>query len=69
MPYCDQCNRMFGVQASPYMEADSDRIMRAVAADMGRPYLRAPLGIHFGTPGAQAEDPYFGGAEVAVAGA
>lgn len=61
-PYYDQCNRMFGVQVSPYMETDSDRIMRAVAADMNRPYLRAPLGIHFGTPGAEAEDPYFGGA-------
>lgn len=61
-PYYDQCNRMFGVRVSPYMETDSDRIMREVAADMRRPYLRAPLGIYFGTPGAQADDPYFGGA-------
>lgn len=61
-PYYDQCNRMFGVQVSPYMETDSDRIMREVAADMKRPYLRAPLGIHFGTPGVEVDDPYFGGA-------
>ncbi|CAH1660960.1 GMC oxidoreductase [Chelatococcus asaccharovorans] len=60
-PYYDLCNRMFGVQVSPYMETDSDRIMREVAADMKRPYLRAPLGIHFGTPGVEADDPYFGG--------
>ncbi len=43
------------------METDSDRIMRAVAKDMDRPYLRAPLGIWFGTPGAEVDDPYFGG--------
>ena len=60
-PYYDQCNRMFGVMPSPYMETDSDRIMREVAKDMDRPYLRAPLGIWFGTPGVEVDDPYFGG--------
>ncbi|MBS1676348.1 MAG: GMC family oxidoreductase [Actinobacteria bacterium] len=61
-PYYDLCNRIFGVAPSPYGETDSDRIMKEVAADMGRPYLRAPLGVYFGTPGVEAEDPYFGGA-------
>lgn len=60
-PYYDLCNRIFGVQKSPYGETDSDRIMRAVARDMDRPYLRAPVGIYFGTPDVEADDPYFGG--------
>jgi cholesterol oxidase len=67
-PYYDQCNRMFGVQVTPYMDTDSDRILREIAAEMKRPYLRAPLGIHFGTPGVEVEDPYFGGAGPARTG-
>jgi hypothetical protein len=43
-PYYDRCDRMFSVMPSPYMETDSDRIMREVAADMGRLYLCATLG-------------------------
>ncbi len=61
-PYYDQAQRMFGVMPSPYMDTDGDRIVKSVARDMQRPYVRAPLGIYFGTPGVEAEDPYFGGA-------
>ena len=60
-PYYDQAQRMFGVMPSPYMDTDGDRIVKSVARDMQRPYVRAPLGIYFGTPGVEAEDPYFGG--------
>lgn len=60
-PYYDVVQRMFGVGPSPYMDTDGDRIVRSVAKDMGKPYIRAPLGIYFGTPGVEAEDPYFGG--------
>lgn len=60
-PYYDQANRMFGVQVSPYADTDGDRLVRSVAADMGRPYVRAPLGIYFGSPGVEVDDPYFGG--------
>ena len=52
---------MFGVAPSPYMDTDGDRAVRAVAKDMKRPYVRAPLGIYFGTPGVEVDDPYFGG--------
>jgi cholesterol oxidase len=60
-PYYDVAQRMFGVAPSPYMDTDGDRIVRSVAKDMNRPYVRAPLGIYYGTPGVEADDPYFGG--------
>jgi hypothetical protein len=52
---------MFGVGQSPYMDTDGYRIVRPVAKDMERPFIRAPLGIYFGIPGIEADDPYFGG--------
>jgi cholesterol oxidase len=60
-PYYELTQRMFGVQPSPYMDTDGDRAVRAVSKDMKRPYVRAPLGIYFGTPGVEVDDPYFGG--------
>lgn len=60
-PYYDLTQRIFGVQPSPYMDTDGDRAVRAVAKAMSRPYVRAPLGIYFGTPGVTVDDPYFGG--------
>ena len=38
--------------------------MREVAGDMGKAnsYNSAPVGVYFGTPGVEADDPYFGGA-------
>lgn len=60
-PYYELAQRMFGVMPSPYMDTDGDRIVKKVAREMKRPYVRAPLGIYFGTPGVEAEDPYFGG--------
>ena len=37
--------------------------MREVARDMGKgdSYNRAPVGVYFGTPDVEADDPYFGG--------
>jgi cholesterol oxidase len=61
-PYYDQSGRMFGAMPSPYLDSDGDRLVRGVAAEMGRPYRRAALGIYFGTPGVEVDDPYFGGA-------
>lgn len=60
-PFYDLTQRMFGVMPSPYMDTDGDRAVKAVAKDMKRPYVRAPLAIYFGTPGVDAPDPYFGG--------
>jgi cholesterol oxidase len=45
------------------MDTQVDRLMREVARDMGKgnSYNRAPVGVYFGTPGVEADDPYFGG--------
>lgn len=62
-PCIDQASRMMGVVRVPYMDTDVDRLMRDVATDMGvgGSYNRAPVGVYFGEPGVEADDPYFGG--------
>jgi cholesterol oxidase len=62
-PCIDQASRMLGVERVPYMDTDVDRLMRDVATDMGvgDSYNRAPVGVYFGEPGVEADDPYFGG--------
>jgi cholesterol oxidase len=62
-PYIDQAVRMLGVVRYPYMPTDVDRMLRDVAADMGmaKSFNKAPVGVYFGTPGVEADDPYFGG--------
>lgn len=40
-PYYDLTQRMFGVMPSPYMDTDGDRIVKRVAREMKRPYVRA----------------------------
>jgi cholesterol oxidase len=62
-PYYDQASRMLGVVENP-TETAADVQMRAVADDMGvgDTYRRTPVGVFFGRPGREVEDPYFGGA-------
>ena len=62
-PCYDQARRMFGVVRNPYMPTDVDRYMQQVATEMGRgdTFNKAPVGVYFGRPGVEAEDPYFGG--------
>jgi cholesterol oxidase len=62
-PCIDQARRMLGVVRYPYMPTDIDRYMQQVAIDMGRgeSFNKAPVGVYFGTPGVEADDPYFGG--------
>jgi cholesterol oxidase len=62
-PHLDQATRMLGVVRYPYMPTDVDRILQQVAIDIGRgeTFNKAPVGVYFGTPGVEAEDPYFGG--------
>lgn len=62
-PHYDQAQRMLGVVRGPYMDSDSDRMIREVAIEMGREQMfsRPPMGIYFGTPGVEVDDPYFGG--------
>lgn len=62
-PYIDLAVRMLGVVRVPYMDTDADRLCRAVATDMGvaESFNKTPVGVYFGTPGVEADDPYFGG--------
>ena len=62
-PCIDQARRMLGVVRYPYMPTDVDRYMRQVAIEMGRgeSFNNAPVGVYFGSPGVEADDPYFGG--------
>ncbi len=62
-PCIDQATRMLGVVRYPYMPTDVDRYMQQVAIDMGKgkSFNKAPVGVYFGSPGVEADDPYFGG--------
>ena len=62
-PHIDQATRMLGVVRYPYMPTDVDRVMHEVAIEIGRgeTFNKAPVGVYFGTPGVEADDPYFGG--------
>jgi cholesterol oxidase len=62
-PYYDQATRMLGVVRYPYMPTDVDRAMQAVATEIGigETFNKTPVGVYFGSPGVEAEDPYFGG--------
>ena len=62
-PFIDQARRMLGVVRIPYMPTDSDRVLQQAAIAMGHgdTFNRAPVGVYFGSPGVEAEDPYFGG--------
>jgi cholesterol oxidase len=62
-PCIDQATRMLGVVRYPYMPTDVDRILQQIAIEIGRgeTFNKAPVGVYFGTPGVEAEDPYFGG--------
>jgi cholesterol oxidase len=61
-PWYDQASRMLGVAENPF-RSPSDDAMYEVAREMGREksFKPAPLGIHFGKPGLEVDDPYFGG--------
>ena len=62
-PCYDQARRMLGVVRYPYMPTDVDRYLQQVATEMGRgeTFNKAPVGVFFGSPGVEADDPYFGG--------
>lgn len=61
-PYYDQAERMLGVTEVPFL-TEPDRIMRDIAEEMGvgDTFHATPVGVWFGTPGVEVEDPYFGG--------
>lgn len=61
-PFYDQAERMLGVNPVPFL-TEPDRIMRDIAEEMGvgETFHSTPVGVWFGTPGVEVEDPYFGG--------
>jgi cholesterol oxidase len=62
-PHLDQATRMLGVVRYPYMPTGVDRYLQQVAIEMGRgeTFNKTPVGVYFGIPGVEADDPYFGG--------
>jgi cholesterol oxidase len=62
-PYYDQAKRMLGVVPFPHF-TPSDEVMMAVAGEMGAgdTFGPTPVGVFFGQPGVEVDDPYFGGA-------
>ncbi|MEU7905003.1 GMC family oxidoreductase [Actinoplanes sp. NPDC049118] len=63
----DQARRMLGVTVNPTV-TEADEVLRSVAADMGvgDTFTATPVGVLFGgdgrPPGAEVDDPFFGGA-------
>ena len=62
-PCLDQATRMLGVVRYPYLPTDVDRALQQAAIEIGRgeSFNKAPVGVYFGSPGVEADDPYFGG--------
>ncbi|MGH3797731.1 MAG: FAD-dependent oxidoreductase [Pseudonocardiaceae bacterium] len=65
----DQAQRMLGVSTYAGHTA-ADEVMARVAHDMGvgQTYHPTPVGVFFGPPGQDVDDPYFGGAGPARTG-
>ncbi|HEX8407926.1 MAG TPA: GMC family oxidoreductase [Thermoanaerobaculia bacterium] len=61
-PHYEQARRMLGVVENP-LDTAADRALREVAEQMGagHTYRRTPVGVYFGQPGVEVDDPYFGG--------
>jgi cholesterol oxidase len=61
-PFYDQAKRMLGVVTNP-TTTPADEVMREVAEEMGvgDTFRPTPVGVFFGQPGIEVEDPYFGG--------
>ena len=61
-PFYDQARRMLGVVDNP-VTTPVDEVMRSVADDLGvgATFRPTPVGVFFGKPGVEADDPYFGG--------
>ena len=62
-PYYDQAKRMLGATTYPHT-TPADEVMKKVADDMGvgDTFHPTPVGVFFGEPGVEVDDPYFGGA-------
>ena len=61
-PAYDQAKRMLGVVPNPTL-TPSDEVLKATAEEMGvgETFHTTPVGVFFGEPGVEVEDPFFGG--------
>jgi cholesterol oxidase len=61
-PHFETAKRMLGVVENP-LETPADAVMRSVARSMGvaDSYHPTPVGVFFGEPGIEVDDPYFDG--------
>ncbi len=61
-PFYDQAKRMLGVVTNP-TTTPADEVMREVAEEMGvaDTFRPTPVGVFFGQPGVEVDDPFFGG--------
>ncbi len=61
-PAYDQAKRMLGVVPNP-TTTPSDEVLKATAEEMGvgETFHTTPVGVFFGDPGVEVEDPFFGG--------
>jgi cholesterol oxidase len=61
-PFYAEAKRMLGVTTNPTM-TPSDVALREVAVEMGvgHTFTPTPVGVFFGEPGVEVDDPYFGG--------
>ncbi|HLB58810.1 MAG TPA: GMC family oxidoreductase, partial [Bdellovibrionota bacterium] len=62
-PFYDESRRMLGVCTNPFLEA-GDEAIRYLGEKLGVPQTFHPteVGVFFGEPEVEVEDPYFGGA-------
>jgi cholesterol oxidase len=62
-PYYDQAKRMLGVAPNP-RTTSADEVLRDIATELGvaDTYHPTNVGVFFGEPGVEVDDPYFGGA-------
>lgn len=62
-PYFALARRMLGAAETPF-DTPADTVIRRVAERMGvgSTFRRTEVGVYFGRPGEQVDDPYFGGA-------
>ena len=61
-PAYDQAKRMLGVVPNPTL-TPSDEVLKATAEEMGvgETFHTTPVGVFFGDPGVEVDDPFFGG--------
>jgi len=62
MPHYSTARQMLGASQPPFM-TEPDRLLRKLALDRGHPEnFEQPLtAVHYGQPGVEVQDPYFGG--------